>query len=542
MSVQEADGSGSLASDLTSMLRIPNSYTGHRPHQSGRFEQNSNRGDDQPTRSQTEFTFKKFSTGSSRTGNEDIETDEVPRGHQQRANKGNGVDFQEFSTGSSHNGNQDIETDEVPRGHTKSGHRANNGNEVDFQGFSTGSRKTENQVPRQYAFNQRSSNQENSGNSSGIISGNEFDFAGFGRSENQNLDSSEVPQTYRHDTSHTPHSGNGPNFAGFPPAYRQTEHTQPNLQRHRTQSRQQQTSPRYPNYATKAARIASYRNWSAALKNVEEMAEGGFFHALSSNGNDCVRCFQCGIGLRNWDPEDDPWVEHARWSSKCSYLCLKKGQEFVDLVQAAVREAQIEEALSKNPGYNRQNEDVEADSPPITHGTGISSYKPSPTEKRNPLLTSAAQSVLDMGYLPRVVKKAVDEVLKDKGWNGMTGTNILQVVFKYEEELNRNKEGDMQKQAKEQTIKVPTNDFATHKLKTISKAKDKKTLLTENEEFKEQKTCKICCEEIVSIVFLPCGHLVCCAQCSPALKNCPVCRNEIKGTVRVCLADDNCKS
>lgn len=62
---------------------------------------------------------------------------------------------------------------------------------------------------------------------------------------------------------------------------------------------------------------------------------------MSSNGNDCVRCFQCGIGLRNWDPEDDPWVEHARWSSKCSYLRLKKGQGFVDLVQAAVREAQI---------------------------------------------------------------------------------------------------------------------------------------------------------------------------------------------------------
>lgn len=281
MSVQEPDVSGSLASDLTSMLRIPNSYTGYRPHQSGRFEQNSDRGDDQGTRSQTEFKFEGFNAGSRHTGNEDIETDEVPRGNQQRANNGNRLNFQEICTGSSHKGNQNLETDEVPQDE-KSGHRANNGNEVDFQGFSTGSRNTENQVSRQYrqnTFNQRSSYQENSGNSSGINSGNEFDFAGFGRNDNQNLDSSEVPQTYRHGTSHTPHSGNGPNFAGFPPTHRQTEHTQPNLQRHRTQPRQQETSPRYPNYATKAARIASYRNWSADLKNVEEMAEGGFFHA-----------------------------------------------------------------------------------------------------------------------------------------------------------------------------------------------------------------------------------------------------------------------
>jgi hypothetical protein len=32
--------------------------------------------------------------------------------------------------------------------------------------------------------------------------------------------------------------------------------------------------------------------------------------------SDQVKCFYCDGGLRNWQPEDDPWVEHARYPPK----------------------------------------------------------------------------------------------------------------------------------------------------------------------------------------------------------------------------------
>ncbi|PVD28678.1 hypothetical protein C0Q70_11272 [Pomacea canaliculata] len=54
----------------------------------------------------------------------------------------------------------------------------------------------------------------------------------------------------------------------------------------------------------------------------------------------------------------------------------------------------------------------------------------------------------------------------------------------------------------------------------------------ENSEIRQQHICKICLDRDVCIVFLPCGHLVCCAECSPALTTCPVCRQRIKGRVR----------
>merc|ERR1711942_629356 len=71
---------------------------------------------------------------------------------------------------------------------------------------------------------------------------------------------------------------------------------------------------------------------------------------------------------------------------------------------------------------------------------------------------------------------------------------------------------------------------------TSSNGADHKSLEEENIKLKEQRLCKICMDEEVSIVLLPCGHLVSCVKCAPALRNCPICRNGIKGTVRTFMA------
>ncbi|KAM9220015.1 baculoviral IAP repeat-containing protein 3 isoform 1-T1 [Dugong dugon] len=52
----------------------------------------------------------------------------------------------------------------------------------------------------------------------------------------------------------------------------------------------------------------------------------------------------------------------------------------------------------------------------------------------------------------------------------------------------------------------------------------------------EERTCKVCMDKEVSIVFIPCGHLVVCKECAPSLRKCPICRGTIKGTVRTYLS------
>ena len=48
---------------------------------------------------------------------------------------------------------------------------------------------------------------------------------------------------------------------------------------------------------------------------------------------DCCRCYFCGGGLREWEPGDDPWVEHARWFPNCDFVRRCKGDEFVNSIQ-----------------------------------------------------------------------------------------------------------------------------------------------------------------------------------------------------------------
>ncbi len=50
---------------------------------------------------------------------------------------------------------------------------------------------------------------------------------------------------------------------------------------------------------------------------------------------DNVRCFHCDGGLRNWEEQDDPFVEHARWFPRCSFIRQLRGDAFVN--QHAIR-------------------------------------------------------------------------------------------------------------------------------------------------------------------------------------------------------------
>lgn len=139
---------------------------------------------------------------------------------------------------------------------------------------------------------------------------------------------------------------------------------------------------------------------------------------------------------------------------------------------------------------------------------------PDKTLEKNPLLTDSAQAVLSMGYLPKHVKQAVDIVLKTKTWQTMDVGDILDVITENDEENSES--------AKSQNEASAAGDI-----------KNPEKLKESNETLRERTICKMCCTERVSIVFLPCGHLVSCGQCSPALRKCPMCRQGIKGTVRV---------
>lgn len=63
----------------------------------------------------------------------------------------------------------------------------------------------------------------------------------------------------------------------------------------------------------------------------------------------------------------------------------------------------------------------------------------------------------------------------------------------------------------------------------------KETILSAADEVKrleQEKLCKICHSSEIQVLFLPCGHLVSCANCSSSVCMCPLCRVPITMKIR----------
>ncbi|KAJ2951083.1 hypothetical protein O0L34_g5463 [Tuta absoluta] len=88
--------------------------------------------------------------------------------------------------------------------------------------------------------------------------------------------------------------------------------------------------PVHQKYASEAARLRSFKDWPRCMpQKPEDLAEAGFFY---TGQGDKTKCFYCDGGLRDWEPEDVPWEQHARWFDRCAYVQLVKGREYVQKV------------------------------------------------------------------------------------------------------------------------------------------------------------------------------------------------------------------
>lgn len=271
--------------------------------------------------------------------------------------------------------------------------------------------------------------------------------------------------------------------------------------------------PKYPGYSILATRISSYQQWPSHLTQTpRDLSIAGFFYV---GYGDCVRCFFCGGGLRNWEPGDDAWVEHARWFQKCSFLLQNRGIDFVTLVQS-VQNEQAEATLSENLPTSIDIEQLPAAVKVHEMGYSWEIIKATYIQKKK------SETV--------TVEELIDEILADEitapypseGNSNEIETNPQSSSLPAEEE----------EPSRTYTANFTANADLSNELKSLSLKDETQVLLDENRRLKEQRLCRICMEEDITIAFLPCAHLCCCAHCAPAMRKCPICRAFIKGTVK----------
>lgn len=57
-------------------------------------------------------------------------------------------------------------------------------------------------------------------------------------------------------------------------------------------------------------------------------------------------------------------------------------------------------------------------------------------------------------------------------------------------------------------------------------------------DLEDSRICQVCMDEEVATAFCPCGHVVCCVECSVMCRECPICRSQITYAQRVFFSCD----
>lgn len=83
-------------------------------------------------------------------------------------------------------------------------------------------------------------------------------------------------------------------------------------------------------FVSKESRLKSFEHFKGNIsQDLSVLSECGLVY-IGDGKNDQMACFCCGNGLKNWEDDDDPWIEHSRFFPDCAYIRLYKGNDFVE--------------------------------------------------------------------------------------------------------------------------------------------------------------------------------------------------------------------
>ncbi|XP_010211130.1 PREDICTED: baculoviral IAP repeat-containing protein 7 [Tinamus guttatus] len=273
--------------------------------------------------------------------------------------------------------------------------------------------------------------------------------------------------------------------------------------------------PEYPELGTEEMRLSTFESWPQYSEvHPEQLARAGFFY---TGQGDMVRCFYCDGSVRNWELGDDPWREHAKWYPRCEFLLRSKGREFVNDVQ----ESFFSTLVSPRHSWHQADQDSSASQDAVRNGELQS--LPALVE------SSVVQNILQMGFDPTLVANLVESKYL------LTGTRYLSESELISELLQTDWEGSSGAEATRESERSCSRE----ETQPVQQKESGETPLSTEEQLRrlqEEKMCKVCMDRDVSVVFVPCGHLVACAECAPNLRLCPICRAVIRGSVRTFMS------
>ncbi|XP_051516453.1 baculoviral IAP repeat-containing protein 7-like [Myxocyprinus asiaticus] len=271
----------------------------------------------------------------------------------------------------------------------------------------------------------------------------------------------------------------------------------------------------YPEMESEDNRLATYHNWpTGASVQPDTLARAGFFY---TGHGDNVKCFFCDGGLRNWEPGDEPWQEHAKWFPQCEYLLQSRGREYVSNVQQSYFN------MSERVGGSLSSTVGSVSSEVLGEQSSVAAAA---------MLSPVVQAVLQMGFQHSMVESLVQSRYLLTGSHYTSVSDLVTDVLQAEEEERQAGE------PRPETVERQGSSAGGKRTQDTVREKVRSDMSPEEQlrQLQEERTCKVCMDKLVSMVFIPCGHLVVCTDCAASLHHCPICRAVIRGSVRAFMS------
>ncbi|NWZ82699.1 BIR7B protein, partial [Poecile atricapillus] len=272
-----------------------------------------------------------------------------------------------------------------------------------------------------------------------------------------------------------------------------------------------------------ARRLRTFQHWPhTAPVSARDLVEAGFFYV---GPRDEVQCFCCGGVLKDWRPGDCPMTEHLNFFPSCEYLC---GEDVGN-----------QERLSLQEIFDT----VDGQFLSVLQGI-VSEQTALPNEPEYPEMVTEEMRLSTFDNWPQNSNVHPDQLARAGFF--YTGQGDVVRCFYCDGGVRSWSFGDdpWREHAKwypecEFLLHSKGREFVNSVQATFSTTLLAPSQLSTEEQLRrlqEERMCKVCMDKDVSVVFVPCGHLVACGECALNLRLCPICRAVIQGSVRAFMS------
>lgn len=240
----------------------------------------------------------------------------------------------------------------------------------------------------------------------------------------------------------------------------------------------------------------------------DRLVNAGFYYI---GPQDRVKCAFCYGKLKRWQPHELPIEEHSKHFPECSFVL--KIEKQTKVLTKNIRSKNKTSTLVSSDELKKQHDEIRSKT------------------KQSSARELRVMTLEKMGYRHKLIHLA-EHNLRDKR-KVVDLTSVLNEIHAIEKT-------EFLKTGTFDGISASTSDDEYEKEEENNQDEEKdemhRSLLVmekERDELENLVRCKVCLISRIDTLFLTCRHFSTCRECAERVKDCPVCRQEILGTVDV---------